>query len=250
MSHPHHQVRPDAPAPRIVSLVPNLTEVLWWIGAADHVVGRTEDAAPAHGYDDAAVLGTIDVPTEDVLALGPDLVLAKPRNLADRDAVAAGADLLAVVPRTLEDAGRLIVDLAGRVGREKQGEGLVQSLRRAAAGPPSATLRAFVPILANPWLPLGADSVGADILAAAGFDVVPRTRTSVIDPGALDPDEVDVVLLPDAPFDAAEADRSPFTRSGLPVRTIDGATVAWWGPRTPSAIGDLRRLHRTLLRRS
>jgi hypothetical protein len=33
------------------------------------------------------------------------------------------------------------------------------------------------------------------------------------------------------------------------VRLVDGAALTWWGPRTPTALGDLARLVRTVRRR-
>ncbi len=71
------EVSIDAPARRIVSLAPHITELLFEIGAGDRLVGATEYS----DFPDAAQriprvggLGGIDI--EGIVALKPDLVIA------------------------------------------------------------------------------------------------------------------------------------------------------------------------------
>jgi ABC-type Fe3+-hydroxamate transport system substrate-binding protein len=99
---------------------------------------------------------------------------------------------------------------------------------------------------------LGRDTFGASLLAAAGFQVVPDDPKGRYPVRGLD-DLVemapDVVLLPDEPYPFGPRDREELGDRGLRVRQVDGTGLWWWGPRTPTAIGDLRRLARHLRRR-
>jgi ABC-type hemin transport system substrate-binding protein len=58
----------------------------------------------------------------------------------------------------------------------------------------------------------------------------------------------DVVLLPDEPYPFGPRDVEGLRARGLRVRQVDGTSLWWWGPRTPTAIGDLRRMARHLRR--
>ncbi|MBT4395477.1 MAG: ABC transporter substrate-binding protein, partial [Acidiferrobacteraceae bacterium] len=73
----HAQIRLSTPAQRIISLAPNLTEILFFIGAGDRVVGTVDHS----DYPPAA----LQVPRvgshsrfdfETILRLQPDLILA------------------------------------------------------------------------------------------------------------------------------------------------------------------------------
>ena len=78
-----------APATRIVSLAPSLTESLVFIGAQGKLVGRTRFCVWPRGEVDAipTVGGMADPSLETLLALHPDLVVATemtPRNVSQR----------------------------------------------------------------------------------------------------------------------------------------------------------------------
>ncbi len=66
------------PVERVVSLVPNLSELLWHWGLADRLVGVTEwCVAPPDGFPHARrVRGTKNPDVAAIIALAPDLVLA------------------------------------------------------------------------------------------------------------------------------------------------------------------------------
>lgn len=66
----------QAPARRVVSLVPAVTEMLFAIGAGDQVVGvSTFDTFPAEVTSRARVGGLVDPNYEHILSLRPDLVI-------------------------------------------------------------------------------------------------------------------------------------------------------------------------------
>jgi len=68
----------EAPAQTIVSISPNLTEILFGISAGDRLVGRDSNSQFPEGALEAADLGAMwdGIPVEDILALEPDLILA------------------------------------------------------------------------------------------------------------------------------------------------------------------------------
>ncbi len=251
---------------RIVSLVPNLTETLWWWHLADRVVGRTEwCTAPPEGFPDAiTVRGTKNPDVAAIVELAPDLVIVNEEENRELDVARlrdAGTTVWVTRVRTLADAADSLERLAaalGVAGAERDTTDALARLR--ASAPPGPPLRVFVPIWRGlppadgrddeTWMAVGPATIAADVLAAAGFEVWPS------EPGERYPtvgfDDVlaaalDAVLLTDEPYAFGEDDRADLP--GFRVRAVDGTGLFWWGPRTPATVADLRRLARHLHRR-
>ena len=71
------EVRLDAPAERIVSLAPHITEVLFAIGAGDRVIGATDHSDyPEEASNIPRIGGYTSLDLERILAKEPDLVVA------------------------------------------------------------------------------------------------------------------------------------------------------------------------------
>lgn len=256
---------PVAPR-RLVSLVPNLTETLWWWRLADRVVGRTEwCTAPPHAFPHAVtVRGTKNPDVAAIVDLAPDLVVANEEEQRELDVTRlrdAGVAVWVTRVRTLDDVAASLARLAEVVGVAGAAQDTADAIARLQASRPSTpSIRAFVPIWRGlpplegredeTWMAVGPDTVAADVLAAAGVEVWPGT------PGERYPsvgrDQVraaspDVALLTDEPYAFGADDRAEL--SELRTRAIDGTGLFWWGPRTPSTVADLRRLVRHLRRR-
>lgn len=253
----------DVPAvpERIVSLVPSLSETLWWLHAADRVVGVTEYCvAPPHGFPAAErVRGTKNPDVERIVALEPDLVLANFEENRQLDVARLrerGVPVYVTAPRTVRGAASMLAGVGALVGAADAGRELAQSIRRAldraARRCPDPPLRAFVPVWREPWMATGRDTYAGDLLAACGFAVVPPgedgryPEIALAAARDLDPD---AVLLPDEPYAFGRADREEFRDWRARTRLIDGTALTWYGPRTPHAIGDLVRLARGIARR-
>jgi ABC-type Fe3+-hydroxamate transport system substrate-binding protein len=261
---------------RIVSLVPSLSEVLWWWHLADRLVGVTEYCvAPPRAFDGARRLrGTKNADVSAIIDLAPDLVVANEEENREVDVLRlrdAGIAVYVTKVRTLMDAARSLARLGEAVGVSGAGEGLAATLRRAhdGAGKQGPRLRVACPIWRDgpgkgeheTWWVIGRDTYAADLLAVAGFDVVPAPRRADLgDAGEsryprftlreLAAAEPDVVLLPDEPYAFTRKDAAEFHDWPAAVRHLDGTALVWWGPRTPDAIGDLDRLRRSIARRA
>ena len=255
---------------RLVSLVPNLSEVLWWWHLADALVGVTEwCVAPPNAFPAASRLrGTKNPDTSAIVGLDPDLVVANEeenRELDVRRLRDAGVAVYVTRVRSVEDAADALGRLGDALGVGRAGEGTGQAIRRALdqVRVPERRLRAFCPVWRDgapaegtagdeTWWALGRDTYGGDLLARCGFDVLPDDpegrypRHTLDQVAAWDPD---VVLLPDEPYAFGPTDREVFADWRARTRLLDGTALSWWGPRTPHALGDLSRLARQLTRR-
>jgi len=171
--------QPSAPRPvrRIVSLAPNLTEILFALDLGDRVVGVTDYCDyPAAAAQKPRVGGYVNPNLEAILALDPDLAVATP-NIGNRDGVlklqALGVDFLVVETPTLASLGDAIRQIASRAGEPERGVALATKLedeiealrRRFAASPPTPTLLVFSH---EPLIAAGAGTLFDEMLRAAG----------------------------------------------------------------------------------
>lgn len=125
-------VRLDAPARRIVSLVPSATEVLVAIGAADAVVGRTRyDVAPEVSHV-PSVGGGLDPSIESLIALRPDLVIAwesDGRETLRARLTAVGVPVFALRTQDTTDILRGIATLGRITGRDSAATTIASAVR-------------------------------------------------------------------------------------------------------------------------
>ncbi len=219
--------------PRVVSLVPSITETLLaWDIVPVACTRFCEQPAIA------SVGGTKNPEVADVVALAPDLVIVNDEENRREDADALAAAGLAVhscSPRSVDGVAPALADLAAALGIDRAIE---------AADDPLVPLDldAFVPIWRRPWMTLAAATYGSSLLASIGIrnafgDADDRYPTvELADVAARG---ADVVLAPTEPY-AFKPFHLEVFRPIAPVIEVDGQDLFWWGVRTPAA---RRRLH-------
>lgn len=258
----------DAPPSRVVSLVPNLSETLWWWHLADRVVGLTDHGtAPPRAFDRARrIRGTKNPDVAAIVELAPDLVVANEEENRSVDVErlrAAGLAVHVTRVRSVTDATHSLAHLATVLGVPAAGAALAQSIRRAIdqVAPPARRPRVLVPIWRDgahradheTWWLVGRDTLAGDLLRLAGFALwdapgqddrrYPRVRLAEAERAGLD-----AALLPDEPYAFGRDDHPPLRSIGVRIRHLDGSALTWWGPRTPAALRDLGALARQLAR--
>lgn len=212
--------------PRVVSLVPSLTETLSSWGITPVASTRFCERP-----DLAHVGGTKDPDLDAIDALAPDLVVmdVEENRREDYEAlVSRGHEVIATRVRSLDDVNQALGTLGARLD--------VAHDALHVASVPVLARRAFVPIWRRPWMALGQPTYGASILAHLGVEVVgpagPYTETSLDDAVAL---HADVVLAPSEPYPFSTRQLGELTQVA-PVIFLDGRDLFWWGTRTPGAL--------------
>ena len=126
------------PAPKIVSLAPSNTEILFAIGAGKQTIGRDEFSDyPTEAKSLPSVGGSMGkYNIEQIAALKPDLVLAAEINTPEQ--VKALTDLGLTVyylsnPKTLEDLYTNLETVAKLTGHATEAAALVDSLKKRVA---------------------------------------------------------------------------------------------------------------------
>jgi ABC-type Fe3+-hydroxamate transport system substrate-binding protein len=221
-----------APATRVVSLVPSLTEAIA-TSAPGVLVGATDWCTHPADLDVARVRGTKNPDLAAIRALSPDLVVANQEENREldvrrlRDAgVAVWVTRIETVEESLASMSRLFATALGL----PDPPWLVEA-QELWATPVPRRLSVAVPIWRDPWMVVGSPTYTDDLLARAGLANVLADRDGrypSVTAAEIDGAGADVVLLPDEPY-VFTADDGPeaFT---TPTRLVSGRLLTWYGP--------------------
>src|SRR5215467_5493834 len=117
---PERPSAPKAGAPRrVVTLAPNLTEIVFALGAGDRLVGVSEYSDYPEAARKIPRVGGLEVDAEKVAALKPDLVLAIAEGNAQgpvRALEAAGVPVAVVASGSLDAVLEAIRAVGDRLG--------------------------------------------------------------------------------------------------------------------------------------
>jgi ABC-type Fe3+-hydroxamate transport system substrate-binding protein len=251
---------PASRRPRIVSLVPSITELLCDLGLAATLVGRTGFCI--HPRETvraiAKVGGTKTVDLDKVRALAPTHVVLNVDENRKEDASALGEfvpTLVVTHPLAPRDNLALYRLIGGIFGREREAEALCERFEAAYAALEAATA-AFAPervlylIWRNPWMTVSRNTYVSRMLALVKWETIPelagdRYPKISLEDAALD--QARTVLLSSEPYPFRETHlaevhaRRPGTRK---VALIDGEMTSWYGSRAIAALGYLLKFRK------
>ncbi len=231
--------------PRIVSLVPSLTELICDLGIADALAGRTGFCVhPKERLRSVQKIGgTKEVNLDKVRALKPTHLIAdidENRREQVEAMMAFVPHVVVVHPRTVEDNLSLYALLGGifrRIANAEKLKGEFHLAHEALVRVTKNYLREAVlyPIWREPWMTVRRDTYIASMLAAAGWDTLPFDAPTRFPQFAWDAPwltQAGRVLLPSEPFAfTARHEAEVAALSGKPVQRIDGEMVSWYGSR-------------------
>lgn len=248
--------------PRIVSLVPSLTELIVDLGLADYLVGRTGFCIHPRAVVRriSKLGGTKGFDLAKLCALAPTHVIVNidenRREEVEALRVALHESMPQVIvthplgPRDNLDLYRLF---GGIFGRESEAAALSAAFEQewlALTGLAVCLPRQKVLYLIwqKPWMSVSRDTYISRMLAAAGWDTVPadaaqRYPEVELPTAAL---EADLLLLSSEPFPfrakhVRDLGADPAS-AGKPVALIDGEMVSWYGSRAVQGLAYLREL--------
>ena len=254
---PKHAESPSGPQ-RIVTLAPNLTEIVFALGAGDRLVGVSEYSDYPEAARAIPRIGGLEVDPEKVAALSPDLVLSIAEGTG-RGAVgaleAAGLPVVVVPSGSLDAVLESIGVVGARIGRETQARALVEELsrKRAAVRARAASSnhpRTLLLVWPDPPQAAGGGTFLDDVLQEAGAANVVGDRSGwpVLSKEFLATTPVDVLVIPDSAetrpayaraFAEGALSRGPITRAR--VLRLDEAALTRPGPRVFDALDQLSR---------
>ncbi len=162
---------------RIVSLAPEITEILFALGLDKEVVGVTLFS----NYPDAArtkpkVGSYINLSLEKILSLRPDLVIGT-TNGNPKEAVSklekAGIPVYVTNPEKFSDIFRMIVNIGRITGRETAARQLAGEMKSKAERIAASTAncrkpKVFVQLDSNPIISVGGNTIYSELISMAG----------------------------------------------------------------------------------
>ena len=162
---------------RIISLAPNLTEIVYAIGAGDRLVGDTSYCDfPAAAKTVEKIGDTLHPSLERIIALRPQLVLVSTASQLEVFTHQLETQNIAVFvtdPHDLEGVFRSINQLGAILDHDDQAKQLVGQLRSRtdaveAAVKPTQPVRVFYQLSAEPLYTAGHDAFVTDLIRRAG----------------------------------------------------------------------------------
>jgi iron complex transport system substrate-binding protein len=162
---------------RLVSLAPNITEIVYALGLGDELVGDTDNCDFPPQAKDKPHVGTMVNPSlERIVALKPDLTLGTPeanrRETADQ-LERLGIPLYGVTAKTLEGTLASLENLGKILGRTAEARSLLAQMQaridrveKRVEGQPKPTVL-FV-VWYRPLITVGPHTFIADVIRVAG----------------------------------------------------------------------------------
>ncbi|QBF44973.1 helical backbone metal receptor [Janibacter limosus] len=223
---------------RVVSLVPSLTEAIA-ASCPDVLVGATDWCTHPADLDVARVRGTKNPNLTAIRELSPDLVVANKEENRELDVRRLREQGVAVWVTDIEDVPTSLLAMRRLFG-EALGVTTPDWLERAdelwSAPPPESRGRVVVPIWRDPWMAVGPRTYTTDLLIRLGWtnvltgpDADPSDRYPHVELDQIDRDDIDLVLLPDEPYEFT-ADDGPEAFTHVPTQLVSGRLLTWYGP--------------------
>jgi len=167
----------SAPAQRVITLAPNLTELVYAVEGGSTMVGTVNTSDHPEAAKAVVRIGDhqrLDV--ERILALKPDLVLVWLHGNAGRELAqleAAGLRLFYLDPRRLDEIAQALERVGALLGREAQGRRQAAQLRDAiaelrASHAKAAPVTVFHQVWSRPLMTLNDEHVVSEVIALCG----------------------------------------------------------------------------------
>jgi ABC-type Fe3+-hydroxamate transport system substrate-binding protein len=227
----------SGPASRVVSLVPSLTEAVE-VSAPGRLAGATDYCTHPSTLDVPRVGGSKYPKIDDVLELAPDLVLANSEENRPEDVERLRANGIPVwvmaaaasVPAALGSLRRILTQAyeLEEPGWLVEAEDLWRDVR-------PVRFHAVVPVWRKPWIVLGRETFGGDVLRRVGVANVYAAseerypRPDLAELRAHFTADADLLVLPDEPYLFTEED-GPDHFPDVRYVLVSGRHLTWYGP--------------------
>ena len=239
---------------RIISLVPSQTELLFYLGLSDKVVGITKFCIhpKAEVKGKTLVGGTKNFNFDTIHQLQPDLIIGnKEENYPE------GIKMLRQhYPvwmsdiNTLTDAWEMIGRVAALTGTQDKAKDLLNAITLGFDNlSASISVNTAYFIWRNPYMAVGSNTFIHAIMTKAGFNNVfsPLHRYPVITPEELKKAKPQMILLSSEPYPFREKhiNEIKLLCPSAIVKLVDGEMFSWYGSRlqhTPAYLQSLQQL--------
>ncbi len=239
---------------RIVSLVPSITETLYFLGCGSYVVGQTIFCIhPTSEFKDVAkVGGTKRLNINKIRSLNPELIIgSKEENTKEsieelqKDFPVWMSDI-----RDLDDAIKMIQALGCILGKEQKANILTSTIRSLFQHPLQANKSCLYLIWREPFMAVGEHTFIQDMLSRFGWQNVCKdfSRYPELTMQEIQMLEPEYVLLSSEPypFKQKHVEELKIAMPQAQVLFVDGELFSWYGSRLLLAAPYFRLLAETI----
>lgn len=242
---------------RIVSLVPSQTELLYYWGLGDRVVGITKFCVhPEQWYKTKArVGGTKTVDIEKVSALKPDLIIGnKEENTkSDIEALEKEYPVWMSDMQELDDVWEMMSLLGVVLNVEKKSALLIEQLQKDFLSlkiRSQKTWKVAYFIWKNPFMVAGSNTFIDALLREANFENVfaAESRYPTLTVEQIQAKKPELILLSSEPYPFKEKHLAMFQEMcpKARVEVVDGELFSWYGSRLLHTVNYIKKLHQKL----
>jgi ABC-type Fe3+-hydroxamate transport system substrate-binding protein len=251
----NRQVEISFPPKRIVSLVPSQTELLYYLGLKDEVVGQTLFCIhPEEMHKTKPRVGGTKQYKFDVIAeLKPDLIIGN-KEENEREGIEALAKLYPVWMsdiKTLNDALDMMTGIGELVNKKEKALELTTEIKKRFNNFKPTTgnrkLRTAYFIWKGPWMAAGHDTFINEMLTRCSFENVFENETSrypEITNDRIKTASPDLILLSSEPYPFKEKhiDELREICPAAKILLVDGELFSWYGSRLLHSAGYFQSL--------
>lgn len=247
------------PYSRIISLVPSQTELLYYLGLEEQVVGITKFCVhPEIWYlHKRRVGGTKNINLEKIHQLKPDLIIAnKEENVKEQiEELAKEYDVWVSDVANIEEALEMIIEVGHLTQKEKQAEKLAHSIQNGFIDLTIKTtsyrhINAAYFIWQDPYMVAANHTFINSMMAYCGLKNIfdERERYPQIELDELKDRNCEVVILSSEPYPFSEKHKTLFQQKlpGVKIILADGEMFSWYGSRLLKAVTYFEKLNMEL----
>lgn len=232
------EVHIPASPQRIISLVPSQTELLFYLGLGERVIGITKFCVHPKKWfrSKTRIGGTKQLNFELIRELKPDLIIAnkEENNKEDIEQLATDFPVWISDVNHFNDALEMIQLIAQTTNTNASEMLSVIATEFQQLTPISPTKKTLYLIWKDPYMAAGSETFIHDIMQRYGLEnVLPNSRYPQLTEEAIIELNPELILLSSEPY--------PFTKSHIPelqqlipqaeIKLVDGEMFSWYGSR-------------------
>ena len=240
---------------RIISLVPSQTELLYYLGLRNEVVGITKFCVyPKEWYTTKTKVGGTKQYKLDVIdELHPDLIIAnkEENNKEQIEILARKYPVWISDIKTLEDAFNMVLTIGELVNKKEVAQDLAKILKmRFSALNFTKKHRIAYFIWRKPYMIAANDTFINEMLKVAGYENIFEdfSRYPEISLEQLKENNPDVIFLSSEPYPFKEKHFDDFKKNcpGAIIKLVDGELFSWYGNRLLKSVDYFEKLKKEL----
>ena len=237
---------------RIISLVPSITELLYYLGLNDEVVGITKFCIhPENWHQTKTIIGgTKNLQIEKIKALQPTLVIAnKEENVKDQiEAIQLFTKVLLTDIDTIDQALEAIVQIGNAVNKSFEAKELAHVLAEKIQSNRLSLVskKALYFIWKDPYMIVAKNTFIDEMMQLAGFEnaMTKETRYPIVSEAEIKAIQPDYILLSSEPYPFKEKHIEAFQKitPSAKIILVDGEMFSWYGNRMLLAVEYFKQL--------